>query len=56
MAEHHPMDRLHQHLDKVALHGGRIKNAADTAAAAVQAQQAAERPDTGRETLRADGS
>lgn len=52
---HHPMKRLHHHLDQVALHGARITNAADTAATAAEGRRRAERPDDGRETPPAEG-
>lgn len=57
MAEHHhPMKRLHHHLDQVGLHGAKVANAAENAAAAAEQRRRAEPPNDGREALPTDGA
>lgn len=51
MAKHHPMDRLHGHLNKAAEHGAQVHAHARQAVADRSAQVAAERQNDGKETL-----
>lgn len=55
MATHHPMDRLHGHLDKVTHHAAQVAADASQAVAAHDAQRDAERRNGVRETLTKNG-
>ena len=55
MATHHPMDRLHQHLDKAAEHAAQVHAAARNVLADSEAARTNYGADIVRETLTADG-
>lgn len=55
MAKHHPMDRLHEHLDRAAGHAAQVNAQAAEAAAAHDAQLAAERRNAVNGDLTAGG-
>lgn len=56
MPTHHPMDRLHQHLDKVAGHAARVHSDAHEAARGHDAHLQAERQKTVTKTVTEKGS
>lgn len=55
MPEHHPMDRLHHHLNKAADHAAEVDAHAHKAVEDRSARAAAERQNSDRETLPTDG-
>jgi len=55
MATHHPMDRLHAHLDKAAGHAAQVHADVHAAVAESEASRADSSPDTVRETRAAEG-
>lgn len=55
MPTHHPMDRLHEHLEKVVRHSPDLDAEATDAVTARQSRADQERQDTGNATLPPEG-